>query len=80
MDMRGFTDLDWAEIGDAEREIGKPMYRPHRHMGAKGAAEVRKWANSARGAYRPPNPQDVIPPDNAPDEDMTGCKPGWCEQ
>ena len=80
MDMRGFTGLDWAEIGDVEREIGKPMYRPHRHMGAKGAAEVRRWAYSPRGRYKPPNSADVASPDDLPDEDMTGCKPGWCEQ
>lgn len=78
-DMRRFTDADWQEIADAEAEIGKTMFRPHRHMGAKGAAEVRKWANSKHGQYRAPNPADAIPPDDLPDEDMTGCKPGWCE-
>lgn len=78
-DMRRFTDADWQDIADAEAEIGKTMYRPHRHMGAKGAAEVRRWANSPRGQYKPPNPADAIPPDDLPDEDATGCKPGWCE-
>jgi hypothetical protein len=78
-DMKRFTENDWTEILEAEAEVGKTMYRPHRHMGAKGANEVRKWANSARGAYKPPNPADAIPPDDLPDEDATGCKPGWCE-
>jgi len=78
-DMRHFTDNDWQEIADAEEEIGKTMFRPHRHLGAKGAAEMRKWANSKHGQYRPPNPEDAVPPDDLPDEDLTGCKPGWCE-
>ena len=78
-DMRGFTENDWLDIFNIEAEVGKTMYRPHRHMGARGAVEVRKWANSARGAYQPPNPADAIPPDDLPDEDSTGCKPGWCE-
>lgn len=50
-DMRRFTDADWQEIEAAEAEIGKTMFRPHRHMGAKGAAEVRRWANSEHGKY-----------------------------
>jgi 3'-phosphoadenosine 5'-phosphosulfate sulfotransferase (PAPS reductase)/FAD synthetase len=79
-DMRRYTDADWNDIASAEAEIGKPMFRPHRHMGARGAAEVRKWANSERGKYKPPNPDDGVPPDDLPDEDMGGCKPGWCEQ
>lgn len=78
-DMQRFTEDDWKEIESIENEIGKPMYRPHRHMGAKGAKEIRKWANSKRGEYVAPNPDDAIAPDNYPDEDMTGCKPGWCD-
>lgn len=53
-DMRRFTDADWAEIADAEAEIERNMYRPHRHMGAAGAAEMRKWAASSPGQYSPP--------------------------
>lgn len=78
-DMRAFTERDWRDIQEIENEIGKPLYRPHRHMGAKGANEMRKWANSAHGKYRPPDPADAIPPDDLPDEDISGCKPGWCE-
>lgn len=78
-DMLHFTDNDWVTIQNAENLIGKTLFRPHRHMGAKGAKEIRKWANSKRGQYKPPNLQDVIPPDSLPDEDMSGCKPGWCE-
>ena len=69
-DMRRFTEEDWREIEEVEQEIGKPMYRPHRHMGATGAKEVRKWADSKRGHYEPPQ---------ADEEDILGCPSGWCE-
>ncbi len=75
-DMRRFTDADWQEIEAAEEEIGRTMYRPHRHMGAKGAREVRRWANSERGKYRPPKPvPGAIDLEDAPDEqDSLVCK------
>lgn len=57
-DMRDFTDADWKAIRDLESEVGKTMYRPHRHMGAVGAQEVRRWANSERGQYVPPAPME----------------------
>lgn len=78
-DMRRFTDADWREIAETEAEIGKTMFRPHRHKGAKGAGEVRKWANSEHGQYCPSNPDNARPTDDLPDEDMLGCKPGWCD-
>jgi hypothetical protein len=78
-DMRAFTEADWRAIADAEHEIGRPLFRPHRHMGAKGAAEMKKWAHSKRGQYQPPNPADAEAPDDLPDEDMLGCVPGWCD-
>lgn len=75
-DMQRFTDADWQEIADAEAEIGKTMFRPHRHMGAKGAHEVRKWANSERGKHLPPEPMaDAVDLEDAPDEqDLLICK------
>lgn len=42
------------EIGrvlDLEFETGHTMFRPKRHMGAKGILEVIKWANAPRGKY-----------------------------
>ncbi len=68
-DMQRFTDADWAEIRDAEAEIGKPMYRPKRHMGARGADEVRRWANSPRGKFVPREPEpDAEDLEDAPAE------------
>lgn len=55
-DMRFFTEADWKAIRDLETEVGNTMFRPHRHMGAKGADQVRDWANSPRGRYIAPDP------------------------
>lgn len=75
-DMRRFTDNDWQAIEDMEAEIGKTMFRPHRHMGAKGAAQVRNWAQSDRGQYRPPEPlPGAVELEEAPQElDLLICK------
>lgn len=54
-DLRRFTEADIADIEALEAEIGRTMYRPHRHMGAKGVREVVKWAHSDRGKYEPPD-------------------------
>lgn len=66
-DMRRFSEADIAEIESAEAEIGRPMYRPHRHMGATGIREVIRWAQSARGKY-------------VPEPERETCNSGWCEQ
>lgn len=73
-DMRRFTDADWQAVKDIEQEVGKTMFRPQRHMGAVGADEVRKWANSPRGAYRPPVPMpNAVELEDAPvDADLFG--------
>lgn len=66
-DMRRFAEDDILEIEDSEGEIGKNMFRPHRHMGAKGIRQVIRWALSERGKYvREPEPET--------------CNSGWCEQ
>lgn len=66
-DMRRFSEADILEIEEAEAEIGKTMFRPHRHMGAKGIRQVVRWAHSERGKYIPePEPET--------------CNSGWCEQ
>lgn len=66
-DMRRFSEADIAEIEAAEAEIGRPMYRPHRHMGATGIREVIRWAQSAHGKY-------------VPEPERETCNSGWCEQ
>jgi hypothetical protein len=83
VDLKRFTLADVAEIAAIESEIGKPMYRPQRHMGARGVAEVIKWAHSDRGKYVPPSVpvralEDSDLDDNLPDENMLGCDTGFC--
>jgi 3'-phosphoadenosine 5'-phosphosulfate sulfotransferase (PAPS reductase)/FAD synthetase len=82
-DMRRFTESDWQAIRDLEKEVGKTMYRPHRHMGAAGADEVRKWANSEKGQYVPPVPVEgaVELEDAEPEFDLIGTEcAGACGQ
>ena len=66
-DMRRFSVDDIAEIKAAEVEIGRNMFRPHRHMGAKGVDEVMRWAHSNRGKF-------------VPELELDRCNSGWCEQ
>lgn len=66
-DMRRYTKTDIARVEAIESEIGKPMYRPYRHMGATGIREVVKWANSRKGKYELPR-----------EESMSGCDTGFC--
>lgn len=65
-DMRRFSEGDIREIEAAENEIGRTMYRPHRHMGATGIREVIRWAHSERGKYTPEAEKEI-------------CNSGWCE-
>lgn len=80
-DMQRFTDADWRAIAEVENEVGKTFFRPRRHMGAKGADQVREWANSPRGKYRPPEamPDAVEPEDAPPEEDFLGVRAGKCD-
>lgn len=75
-DMRRFTDADWQAVAEVEESVGKTFFRPKRHMGATGAAEVRKWAESERGQYQPPVPMpDAVDLEDAQDEpDLLVCK------
>lgn len=78
-DLRAYTEADIADIRRIEREVGKPMFRPAKRMGARGIDEVMKWANSERGKYRPPAGAPPEEPDDLPEEDMLGCNTGYCE-
>ena len=67
-DLMRFDEADAATIEALEAEVGKTMFRPHRHMGAKGIREVVRWANSPRGKFEPA------------DEPAPICDSLWCEQ
>lgn len=47
-----------------EDAVGQNMFRPWHHMGAKGVAQVIRWAHSPRGKYEP---------------EHEGCDSGVCE-
>lgn len=79
-DMKRFTDNDWQAVKEIEQEVGKTMFRPKRHMGAVGADEVRKWSNSPRGKYDPPEPMpDAVDLEDAPDEEDLFGNSGNCD-
>lgn len=43
------------KVEEMEARTGTPMFHPGKFMGATGIREVRRWADSERGKYRPPN-------------------------
>lgn len=49
-----------------EFEVGKNMFRPKRHMGAKGVRQIIKWAHSPRGKYEKDDPAEFT------------CSSGYC--
>ena len=66
-DFRRYEEADISLIERLEAEVGRSMFRPHRHMGATGIREVIRWAHSARGKYEP-------------EPEAETCNSGWCEQ
>lgn len=80
-DFIRYTPRDVDKLRDAEADVGKNIFRPKRHMGARGIDEVMKWAHSPRGKYVPPEPMtDVAEPDAVNEEDSQGCDNGSCER
>lgn len=86
-DMRAFTESDIERIEAIEAEVGRPMFRPHRHLGAKGIREIMEWARSEPGRYkrnqqeldlRMPEPDPVVTDELPEEENIMGCDTGWC--
>ena len=67
LDFQRYAESDIVQIEGIEAKVGKNMFRPHRHMGAKGIREVIRWAHSPRGKY------EVEP-------EAETCNAAWCEQ
>ena len=66
-DMRLLDERDIAKVEQLEAEVGKTMFRPRRHGGARGIRKVIAWANASPGAY------------NERQEDLfNGCSSGYC--
>lgn len=66
-DMRQLTDFEIARVEMLEAEIGKTMFRPKRHGGAKGIRRVVAWAYAEHGKY-----------DDRQDQLFNSCSSGYC--
>lgn len=58
-DMRRLSLADIVKTAALEAEVGKTMFRPARHNGAKGIREVVEWAKYSRGQFTP-NQDDLF--------------------
>lgn len=63
-DFKVLTEYEANRAITLEMLVGKNMFRPYHHMGAKGVEQVIRWANSPRGKYEP---------------EHVSCKHGQCE-
>lgn len=104
-DLAALTEEDIVKAegleNDVNEEFGltrngkrRTLFRPHRHMGAKGVREVIRWAHSKRGEFQPEDTEvDVLnwrgesvtaivnaDDEKWDDEDLgsSGCEAGWC--
>lgn len=66
-DMRQLTEVDIVRVEALEAKVGKTMFRPKRHGGAKGIRKVIAWAYAERGQY-----------DNRQDQMFNQCSSGYC--
>ena len=53
LDFQSLTQADIDKVAALEAKVGKNMFRPKRHNGAEGIAEVVKWAKYGAGKYNP---------------------------
>lgn len=91
-DIQAMTDKEVDRVDAVEQTMttlfgmtanGKPrtLFRPHRHMGAVGIREVKKWAHSPRGKYRPPEGialDEDLTEDLPPEPDRLVCANTMC--
>lgn len=66
-DMRQLTEEDIARVEALEAKVGKTMFRPKRHGGAKGIRKVIAWAYAERGQYN-----------NRQEQMFSQCSSGYC--
>jgi len=67
-DLRRAPDEHFERVAALEEKVGRPMFNPDKFMGASGIQEIRRWAESDRGKYQPPQRDDV----------GADCEDGWC--
>ena len=63
-DFKVLTEIEIERAVALEMLVGKTMFRPAHHMGAKGIREVIRWAYSPRGKY---------------ELEHESCERGYCE-
>lgn len=67
------------KFGPTKKGKRRTFFRPHRHMGAVGIREVKKWADAGRGKYKPDLTIDDSLDDDPPRElDLYTCQNGFC--
>lgn len=66
-DLRQLSEVDIQRVEDLESKVGKTMFRPARHGGAKGVRRVVAWAYSERGKY-----------DDRQEQMFNQCSSGYC--
>jgi len=79
-DLRRASAADIARVAALEAAVGRPMFNPAKYAGAEGIHEVKRWADSERGKYRPPNGSVPEYPllDRALDTEPATCEDNWC--
>lgn len=76
-DLKRAPEAALAEVEEMEAIVGEPMFHPGKRMGAVGIREVRRWAESGRGEYRPPDGPSVDLLTMIESEPAT-CEDDWC--
>lgn len=66
-DLRQLTESDIARVEALETAVGKTMFRPKRHGGAKGIRRVVAWAYADHGKY-----------DDRQESMFNHCSSGYC--
>ncbi len=79
-DLRRASPEAIQRVAALEAAIGRPMFNPAKYAGAEGIHEVRRWAESERGKYRPPNGAAPEYPllDRVLDAEPANCEDNWC--
>ncbi len=79
-DLRRASPEAIAAVAALEADVGRPMFNPAKYAGAEGIGEVKRWADSERGKYRPPAGEVPAYPllDAMLDAEPATCEDNWC--
>lgn len=76
-DLRRVSPKHIERVEALEGQVGRPMFNPAKFMGAEGIREVRRWAESPRGKYRPLSYRPDMPLLDDVDPGSS-CEDSWC--